>query len=58
MPDVVSLAPPFPLRSEAVRELAYALLEMHEQEAISLDTWVEAREVVEAYCGPIEENGI
>lgn len=58
MPKTITIAPPFPLRGEAVRELAYALLEMHEQEAISLDTWVEAREVVEAYTGPIEENGI
>lgn len=46
------------LRLDAIEELASDLLELHEQEAISLDTWVAAREVVEAYLGPIEENGI
>ena len=46
------------LRPEAVAELARDLYEMHEAEAISLDTWVAAREVVEAHVGQIEENGI
>jgi hypothetical protein len=46
------------LRLDAIAELAADLLEMHDMEAISLDTWVAAREVVEAYLGPIVENGI
>jgi hypothetical protein len=46
------------LRVEAVAELAADLREMHDDEAISVDTWVAAREVVEAYTGPITENGL
>lgn len=59
--DLVRLreALPLDIRPEAIRELSAALKEMHEQEAISLDTWVEAREVVEAYEGDeIAENGV
>lgn len=50
-------APEHPFRWEALRELADDLLEMHDQTGISLDGWVAARELVEAYLGPIEENG-
>ena len=38
-------------------ELADDLLEMHEETGISLDGWVAAREYVEAFHGPITENG-
>lgn len=47
-----------PPRTEILRGLAADLLEMHDQEAISLDSWVSAREFVEHYEGPIQENGI
>lgn len=45
------------LRLAAMRELADDLLEAHEETGISLDAWVSAREFVEAYHGPITENG-
>lgn len=40
-----------------LHELADDLMEMHEETGISLDGWVAARHVVEAYHGPIAENG-
>ena len=49
---------PATLRRGAIAELARDLLELHENEALSLDTWVAAREVVEAYTGPITPNGV
>jgi len=47
---------PSELRRNVCRELADDLLEMHDQTGISLDGWVAAREFVEAFHGPIEEN--
>jgi hypothetical protein len=48
----------FPPNESVLRELADDLFEMHDDEAISLDTWVAARELVEHYRGPILENGL
>ena len=50
-------APIVPLRVKALPELALDLLTMHEDTGVSLDAWVAGREFVEAYTGPIEENG-
>lgn len=49
--------PPVDFRLGALQELADDLLEMHEETGVSLDGWVSAREFVEAYHGPITENG-
>lgn len=48
---------PAGLRLGVCRELADDLLELHDQTGISLDGWVAAREFVEAFFGPIDENG-
>lgn len=52
-----SALPPRDFRLGAIQELADDLMEMHDQTGVSLDAWVSAREVVEAYCGPIVVNG-
>lgn len=48
---------PASVRPQALAELADDLLEAHEETGISLDAWVAAREFVEAYHGPLVENG-
>lgn len=49
--------PPNDFRLGAMQELADDLQEMHDSHDYSLDAWVSAREYVEAYHGPITENG-
>ena len=44
------------VKPEVRRQLAADLMELHEGTGISLDNWVSAREFVEAYFGPIQEN--
>jgi hypothetical protein len=48
---------PTTLRLGAIAELARDLRELHDDTGISLDAWVSAREVVEAYTGPVTPNG-
>ena len=40
------------------RELARDLYQLHLDTGISLDKWRSAKDFVEFYYGPIEENGV
>ena len=62
VPNLGAVPPPLvnPERPDdaLLKRLAFDLYELHQHTGISLDNWESAREFVENYYGPLQENGV